>query len=43
VIDVANENNNLSTFISLLMLAVCAAAIVDPRFRKLCWSLICKL
>lgn len=26
-----------------LTFAVCIAAIVDPRFRKSCWSLLCKI
>ena len=30
-------------FIGWLTLAVCVAALVDPRFRKLCWSFLCNL
>ncbi len=26
-----------------LTLTVCVMAFFDPRFRKLCWSLVCKL
>jgi len=38
-----NQNRDLGKFIGWVTLAVCVAAVVDPRFRKLCWSLLCKL
>lgn len=35
--------NGVAGLIAFMTLAVCVAAIFDPRFRKACLSLLCKL
>jgi len=37
------KNEGLATLVGLITVGVCVAAIFDPRFRKLCLSLLCKL
>jgi hypothetical protein len=37
------KNDALATLIGLLTVGVCVAAIFDPRFRKFCVGLLCKL
>jgi hypothetical protein len=39
----ANRNTDLAKIMVLVTLAVCVAAVVDPRFRKLCFGLLCRL
>lgn len=39
----AGKNDNLAMLIGLITLSVCVAAIFDPRLRKFCVSLFCKL
>ena len=41
--DMAAEANSFAKFMGLLTLAVCVTALVDPRVRKFCLSLLCKL
>ena len=37
------QQNDLTKLVGFLMVVTCIAALVDPRFRKLCLSLLCKL
>lgn len=37
------RGGNGGTIVGLLTLGVCLAALADPRFRKWCWSLLCRL
>jgi len=38
-----DKNDNLATLVGLITVGVCVAAIFDPRFRKFCLGLLCKL
>ncbi len=38
-----DANSQFTKFVTLLVFAVCIASLVDPRLRKLCLGLICKL
>jgi hypothetical protein len=37
------RKNELTKLFGLVTLAVCAAAIFDPRFREACLTFLCKL
>jgi hypothetical protein len=37
------QENDLTKLIGFLTVAACIAALIDPRFRKLCLGLLCKL
>ena len=43
VIEMAAEGNSFAKFMGFLTLAICVAALVEPRVRKFCLSLLCKL
>jgi hypothetical protein len=37
------HENGVTKLVGFLTIAACIAALVDPRFRKLCLGLLCKL
>ncbi len=37
------KTNSAGTLLRLVTAAGCIAAIFNPRFRKACWSLLCRL
>ena len=37
------QRNELAKLFGLVTLAVCVAAIFDPRFREACLTFLCKL
>jgi hypothetical protein len=41
--EMTEKNDGLATVIGLITVCVCVAAIFDPRFRKFCLGLLCKL
>jgi hypothetical protein len=41
--EMTRKNDGLATVMGLITVGVCVAAIFDPRFRKFCLSLLCKL
>jgi hypothetical protein len=37
------KEDDFAKLIGFLTIAACIAAMIDPRFRKLCLGLLCKL
>lgn len=38
----ARRNGPVNLF-AIVTLAVCGLALINPRFRQVCWSFLCKL
>lgn len=39
----ATRKTQFGSLLGWVTFAVCALAIFDPRFRKACWNLLCRL
>lgn len=39
----ARQDNGFAKLLALVTIGVCLAALVDPRFRKACISLLCRV
>jgi hypothetical protein len=39
----AAQDQDVAKLLAVVTFTICVAALFDPRFRKLCLSLLCKL